>query len=121
MFPDYLQKVDKVPLLAVAAGLVFLCQLVAMVLVVDSQVEKAQIRDAQNNSVQMATADCSENYSGPVRSRCIEQVNAELSPYSVIGSEPETQAVTRVAEQSPASPAARKVRSLIQAAFANRQ
>ena len=75
MFSDHLQKVDKVPqkiLLAVAAGLVFLCQLVAMVLVVDSQVEKAQVRNAQDSTGQMKFADCPENDLGPARARCAE-------------------------------------------------
>ena len=85
MFSDHLQKIDKLPynaLLIIAAGLVFLCQLVAMVLVVDGQVEKAQIRDAHYSSAQMVIADCSENYSGPARSRCIEQMRSEIASSS---------------------------------------
>ena len=124
MFSEHLQKIDKMPyktLLVVAAGLVFLCQLLAMVLVVDSQVEKAQIRDAQYSSAQMVIADCSENYSGQVRSRCIEQMHSELSVDAAAGGDIRAQAVTHVAGQSHASPVARRVRGLIQAAFATGQ
>ena len=68
-------------LLAVAAGLVFLCQLLAMVLVVNGQVEKAQLRTAQHNATDTAIADCSNAVSGLARSHCIDQVNLSLSPH----------------------------------------
>ena len=123
MFSDHLQKVDKVPyktLLVVAAGLVFLCQLVAMVLVVDSQVEKAEIRDAHYSSAQMVIADCSENYSGSARSRCIEQMQLELASSSAGDGEADARGVTRLEAQRPA-PLVSRVKGIIQAAFATRQ
>ena len=121
MFSDQLQKIDKMPyktLLVVAGGLVFLCQLVAMVLVVDSQVEKAQIRDAHYSSAQMVIADCSENYSGPARSRCIEQMRSELASNSAGDGEADARGVTQA--QRPA-PVASRLKGIIQAAFATRQ
>ena len=122
MFSDHLQKIDKMPyktLLVVAAGLVFLCQLVAMVLVVDSQVEKAEIRDAHYSSAQMVIADCSENYSGPVRSRCIELMQLELASSSAGDGEADARGVTRLEVQRPA-PLVSRVKGIIQAAFATR-
>lgn len=99
MFSDHLKKVDEMPsraLFGVAAGLVFLCQLAALVLVVNGQVEKSQVREAHFNSAQMEIADCSNTYSGATRSQCIEQVNAALNPYSTHNSGPEARAVTQV-------------------------
>lgn len=123
MFSDHLQKIDKTPyrsLLFVAAGLVFLCQLVAMVLVVDSQVEKAQIRDAQYGTAQMVIDDCSENYSGPARNRCIEQMRSELASSSASESQADARSVSGPEGQRQASMVSR-VKGLIQAAFATRQ
>ena len=120
MFSDHLQKIDKMPyktLLVISAGLVFLCQLVAMVLVVDSQVEKAQIRDAQSSAAQMVIADCSENYSGPARSRCIEQMQARLAAEPVANGQ---SATVMSSQQGGASPVGR-VRGVLQAAFQTRQ
>ncbi len=62
MFSEHLKKVDEIPykaLGAVAAGLVFVCQLVALVRVLDGQLEKAHLHEVQYNSAQMAMADCS--------------------------------------------------------------
>lgn len=81
MFSDDVPKIEEVPyhtLLLISAGLVFLCQLVAMVLFVGSQVETAESRDARGSSVRMVAADCSENYSGVTRTSCIEQMKAQL-------------------------------------------
>lgn len=122
MFSDHLQKIDKLPykaLLIVAAGLVFLCQLLAMVLVVDGQVEKAQIRDAHYSSAQMVIADCSENYSGPARSRCIEQMRSEIASSSAGEGEADAPELAAVAGQRP-SPVVSRVKGIIQAAFAGR-
>ena len=121
MFSDHLQKIDKLPyktLLVIAAAMVFLCQLVAMVLVVDSQVEKAEMRDAHYSSAQMVLADCSENYSGAVRNRCIEQMRSELA--SASAADGGTDGVTRLETQRPA-PVAGRLRGMFQAAFATRQ
>ena len=73
MFSDHLKPVDTLPvnrLLLVAAGLVLACQLAAMVLVAEGQVEKAQIRQASQASLQAAVANCLENHQGLVISDC---------------------------------------------------
>lgn len=105
MFSDHMKKVDAMParaLFGVAASLVFLCQLAALVLVVNGQVEKAYVREAYYSSVQMEIAGCSKTYSGAARSQCIEQVNAALNPYSTYTSSPDARArapVTQLADK----------------------
>jgi len=125
MFSGYLKKVDDMhckALLGVAAGLVFLCQLLAMALVVNAQVEKAHIRNAQYNAAQVALADCSNSYSGAARSQCIEQVNATLNPYPTYTPETETRAFTQLAVPGNATPLANAtMHSLMRASFASRQ
>ena len=64
MFSDHLRKVDELPtraLLLLAAGLVIICQLVAMVMVADGQVERAQLREARQATARAATAWCIES------------------------------------------------------------
>lgn len=76
MFSGHLKKIDEIPykaLFGVAAGLVFLCQLVAMALVVDGQVQRAEVRDAQYSSAQGAIADCVASQSGTALGKCIQQ------------------------------------------------
>ena len=68
-------------LFAVAAGLVFLCQLVAMALIVEWQVKQDSLREAQNSSAQRVMEECSENFSGATQNHCIEQLNAALNSY----------------------------------------
>lgn len=122
MFSDHLKKFDELPsraLFGVLAGLVFIGLLAALVLVVDGQVEKAQSREAQAKSAQMAMTDCSENYSGAARSHCIEQVNA--APYSTFAPEPGLKAVTEVAAQNDARASASQVQGFMPTRFSNRQ
>lgn len=79
MFSDYIKKIDEIPykaLLGVAAGLVFLCQLVAMALVVDGQVQRAQVRDAHYSSAKSAIADCVAGQSGAALGNCIRQLKS---------------------------------------------
>ena len=67
MFSDHLRKIDDASaktLLMIAAGLVIVCQLVAIVLVADGQVEKAQLREATLASARAATAWCVANSRG---------------------------------------------------------
>ena len=67
MFSDHLNIIDKTPnkkLFLVAAGLVLVCQLVAMALVAGGQVEKAQLRQASQASFQTAMASCVANNRG---------------------------------------------------------
>lgn len=128
MFSERVKKVDTMPfrgLLGVAAGLVFMCQLAALALVANGQVEKAHVRDAYYSSAQTEMADCSKTYSGPKRNQCIEQINATINPYSTYTSSLEAQShssVTQLADQgASAMPSAtRAVQGFISTAFANR-
>ena len=79
MFSDHLPKIDEVPnrmLFLAAAGLVILCQLAAMALVVDGQVNSAQVRDALRVSERMAINRCLETSLGTARHNCIQQAKA---------------------------------------------
>ncbi|AYQ26748.1 MULTISPECIES: hypothetical protein [unclassified Polaromonas] len=76
MFSDHLKKIDETPyktLLWVAAGLMFVCQLVAVGFVADGQVTKAKIRDFQRKSEMQAIAQCMDNAAGAARQNCIQQ------------------------------------------------
>lgn len=118
MFSDHLKKVDEVPSRAiwgVAAGIVFACQLAALIAVVDGQVEKAGRLQAQQSSAQMALADCAVNHSGAARRQCVEQVNADLDPA------PEVRLVTEVSEQTGASLSAGNAQGFMQTTFASPQ
>ena len=67
MFSDHLQIIDNAPakkMLFVAAGLVVMCQLVAMALVAEGQVEKAHVRETSQASFQAAMASCIESSRG---------------------------------------------------------
>ena len=73
MFSDHLRKIDEAPaktLMLIAAGLVMVCQLVAMVIVANGQVEKAQLREASHASVRAATAWCIQSSSGVALRNC---------------------------------------------------
>jgi hypothetical protein len=79
MFSDHLKKIDHMPyktMLGLAACLVILCQLVAMVLVVDGQVRKAEARETSLGSQRMAIAQCNESSPAGARQTCIQQVMA---------------------------------------------
>ena len=64
----------------IAAGLVFFCQLAAMVLVVQGQVEKAQHRDAWQEAKHAALADCAKKSGSSQRTACTGQVQAKADP-----------------------------------------
>lgn len=96
MFSQYLQKIDQLSLktlFGVAAGLVILCQLVAMALVVDGQVSKAQLRDTQYAAERVAFAYCIESSNGVARNNCLRQVQAATRPSPDIDSSQSVQAV----------------------------
>lgn len=125
MFSEGVKKVDAMPfkaLLGVAAGLVFLCQLAALVIVANGQVEKAHVREAFYSSVQLEIAGCSKTYSGVARSQCIEQVSASLNPYSTYTRSPVT--APAFADQGPVQgnldSQARTGHGFISTAFASR-
>lgn len=124
MFSDHLKKIDEMPssvLIGAAAGLVFVGQLVALVLVLNGQVEKAQLREAHYNSAQVEIADCSKTYSGVERRQCIEQATAYFNSPSTFTPETEVQAVNQPSEQTDDSPSAAKMQGYLQATFTNRQ
>ena len=76
MFSDHIQKIDRSSgkkLLLIAGGLVIVCQLVAMVLVAQGQVEKAQAREVSQASQRTATAWCVETSLGAELRGCATQ------------------------------------------------
>ncbi|MEO7400228.1 MAG: hypothetical protein ABIV07_05595 [Polaromonas sp.] len=100
MFSEQLKKMDEMPyktMWGVAACLVILCQLLAMVLVVQGQVRKAEIRDSSLDSRRMAIAKCNEAASAAARQSCVQQTLAAFS------SPPEPEAANQA--QALASPA----------------
>jgi len=79
MFSDPLQPPDEPSYkvwLSAAAGLVIVCQLVAMALVVDGQVERAHARGFQYASERSAQAQCRQSRLGSERQNCVLQVQA---------------------------------------------
>lgn len=82
MFSDHLPKIDPTSgktLLLIAGGLVIVCQLVAMVLVSQGQVEKAKVREATQASQRIATAWCLETSRGAELRGCTTQQSAGYS------------------------------------------
>jgi hypothetical protein len=80
MFSDHMQKFSRFPqtgLLIAAGGLVIVCQLVAMALVADRQVQRAGVRDLQRVAQQLAFADCIQRSTGPARHGCLRQSQLE--------------------------------------------
>lgn len=105
MFSDHLKKFDEIPyktLLWVAAGLVFVCQLVAVGFVADEQVAKAKIRDYQRQTEMLAIAQCIENEAGAARHNCIQQarVAASSSLPPAAGNAPKVQVAGASGEES---------------------
>lgn len=77
MFSDHVQKIDRTSgrtLFLIAGALVILCQLVAMGIVADGQVQKAAARDSHLSSQRLALAQCFENNFGAERGSCVRQV-----------------------------------------------
>ena len=73
MFSDHLPKIVESPaktLMLVAAGLGIVGQLVALVMLADGQVEKAQLRDASQASARAVTALCVEGNRGAALNDC---------------------------------------------------
>lgn len=82
MFSDHLRKVDHTSgrtLLLIAAALVIVCQLVAMALVADGQVKKAELRESQLNFQRVALARCFEVNTRPDRHSCMQQASADTN------------------------------------------
>ena len=124
MFSDRLSKIDTMPLktmLGLAAGLVILCQLVAMVLVVDGQVNRAEARDAQLDSRRKAIAQCNEASSASTRQSCIEQVMATLRLTNNSAKTPQVQTFADSMSLTSGSQVGGKGRGFISATFAARE
>jgi hypothetical protein len=73
MFSDHLPKMNQGPtrtVLLILAGAAIVCQLVAMVNVVDGQVEKAHLRDLSQASASAARIGCIETSWGAALRDC---------------------------------------------------
>ena len=80
MLSKQFQKIERTSsrnLFLIAAGLVIVCQLVAMALVADGQVKKASLREAQISAQNVALASCFETGSRFDRSNCMRQLQAD--------------------------------------------
>ena len=80
MFSDHLPKIDPTArhnLFVIAAALVMVCQLVAMVVVADGQVKKAEIRESQMQSQRLVVSQCLENTKGAASSSCTAPVYSD--------------------------------------------
>lgn len=80
MFSAQLKPTDKIPaskILLFVAGSVLVCLLIAMALVAGGQVQKAQLRQASQASLQAAVANCLESQQVSVIRDC---AHLALSP-----------------------------------------
>ena len=76
MFSDHLPKIDQNAarsLFVIAGALVMVCQLVAMVVVADGQVKKAEVRESQLQSQRLVVAQCLETARGVALSGCTDR------------------------------------------------
>lgn len=99
MFSDRFRQIDGVParvLLLIAAGLVIVCQLVAMVMVTGGQVEKAQLREASQASARAATVSCIESSHGAALRECDPDASSFSAQPDVDQSIPTPQGATFV-------------------------
>lgn len=86
MLADQFQKIERFSsrsLLLVAAGLVIVCQLVAMAMVADGQVKRAESRQAQIAAQNVALASCFETSTRFDRDSCMQRMQADSSPYAL--------------------------------------
>ena len=121
MFSDHLPKIDEVPskmLFLVAAGLVILCQLAAMALVVDGQVNLAQVRDALRVSERTAINQCMESRLGAARHNCIQQAKAANAS---VQDEPSTQVLSDTEESDITALPPKQMQGFMPTSFAPRQ
>ena len=83
MFSDHLRKIDHASgktLFLISAGLIIVCQLVAMVLVSQGQVDKAYLREASQASERTAMAWCVETSYGAELKSCTSRLPAYSEP-----------------------------------------
>ncbi|NMM08411.1 hypothetical protein [Polaromonas sp.] len=124
MFADHLPKIDEVPnrmLFLAAAALVILCQLAAMALVVDGQVNSAQVRDALRVSERTAINRCMETSLGTARHNCIQQAKAAKAAKASIQDGQSTQALADTEESDITALPANPVQGFLPVSFAPRQ
>lgn len=98
MFSDHMRKFSRFPqtgLLMAAGGLVVVCQLVAMAMVADRQVQRAGVRDLQRVAQQVALADCIQRSTGATRHGCIRQSQLDSSGYEPVIASPASEAGER--------------------------
>ena len=98
MFSDHMQKSSRFPqtgLLMLAGGLVIVCQLVAMAMVADRQVQRAGVRDLQRVTQQLALADCIQRSTGSTRHLCIRQSQLDSSGHELAAASPAGEAGER--------------------------
>ncbi|MEO6017947.1 MAG: hypothetical protein ABIP46_11880 [Polaromonas sp.] len=86
MLSDQFQKIERTSsrnLFLIAAGLVIICQLVAMAMVADGQVKRAELRQAQISAQNVALANCFETSTRFDRNSCMQRTQVDNSPYAV--------------------------------------
>lgn len=79
MFSEHLRKIDTIGsrnLFFVAGALVIVCQLVAMAMVADGQVKKAEMRESTLTAQSLAMAQCFETSVRFDRQSCLVQSRA---------------------------------------------
>lgn len=87
MISDHFRKIDLISnrtLFLLAGGLVIVCQLVAMALVADGQVQKAQVRHSEVASQKLAFAQCVESGIYTSRQGCLLQVRTVVQQPEVL-------------------------------------
>ena len=87
MFSDYWRKLTRFPqvgLMMLAAGLVGVCQLLAMVLVGGNPLQNTGVRDLQ----QAALADCVQRSTSASRHGCIRQSQLESADRELLAASP---------------------------------
>ena len=87
MFSDHLQKLTRFPrlgLMVLAAGLVVVCQLLAMLMVGDNPLQNTSVRDLQ----QVALADCVRHSTWATRHGCIGQSQLESDDRELLAASP---------------------------------
>ena len=81
MFSDHLPRIDSLPRLGITIGAgaaIFLGGLLSMVVVVERQMERANLLELQRLERQAALSECIERNTGPMRHGCIQQIQAAL-------------------------------------------
>ena len=124
MRSDYFRKIHEIPrnaLLGAAAGVLFLCLLVSMALVVNGQVQRAQIRVVQHASERVAIAQCNESRMGAAQRICIQQAIAVINASLNSSDKSAPQAVADAKEIDNGTLSARQTPGLLPMSLGTRQ